>query len=121
MRGGQVVTDCIFCKIANKEAKSKIVFEDETVIAFRDLSPKAPEHILIIPKKHIASMNNFEESDKDVMAHIIVEVVPKIATDLKIADSGYRVIINTGEDGGQTVNHLHVHLLGGRNMTWPPG
>ncbi len=115
------MADCIFCKIASKEAKSKTVFEDETVIAFRDLDPKAPEHILVIPKKHVESINDFKESDKNLAAHILVDVIPKIARDLKISEKGYRVVINTGDDGGQTVNHLHFHILGGRSMTWPPG
>ena len=115
------MSDCIFCKIANKEINSNVVFEDDMVIAFRDLSPQAPEHVLVIPKKHIVSINEFQATDKELAAHILVDVVPKIASDLKIAESGYRVVINTGDDGGQTVHHLHVHILGGRSMTWPPG
>ena len=115
------MSDCIFCKIAKKEIDSNIVFEDDMVIAFRDLSPQAPEHVLVIPKKHIESINKFQDVDKDIAAHILVDVVPKIANDLKIAENGYRVVINTGDDGGQTVHHLHVHILGGRSMTWPPG
>ena len=115
------MSDCIFCKIANKEINSNVVFEDDMIIAIRDLSPQAPEHVLVIPKKHIASINDFSAEDKELAAHILVDVVPKIASDLKIAESGYRVVINTGEEGGQTVHHLHVHILGGRSMTWPPG
>ena len=115
------MSDCIFCKIANKEINSNVVFEDDMIIAIRDLSPQAPEHVLVIPKKHIASINDFSVEDKELAAHILVDVVPKIASDLKIAESGYRVVINTGEEGGQTVHHLHVHILGGRSMTWPPG
>ena len=115
------MSDCIFCKIANKEIKSDIVFEDDFVIAIRDLSPQAPEHVLVIPKKHIASINDFKSDDKELAGHILVNVVPKIANDLKIDKNGYRVVINTGDDGGQTVHHLHVHILGGRSMTWPPG
>ena len=115
------MSDCIFCKIANKKLNSTIVFEDDTIVAFRDLDPKAPEHVLIVPKKHIASINELKEEDKELAAHIFIDVVPKIAKDLKIAESGYRVVINTGDEGGQTVHHLHVHLLGGRSMTWPPG
>lgn len=115
------MTDCIFCKIAAGEIPSQKVFEDETVVAFRDLSPKAPQHVLIVPKKHIASVAQFQAEDKDLAAHIFVDVVPKLAKDLGIADGGFRLVINTGDDGGQTVNHLHVHLLGGRKMTWPPG
>lgn len=115
------MSDCIFCKIANKEIESKIVYEDESTVAFRDLSPQAPEHILVIPKRHIESVNELTANDVALMGHIIAEVLPKIAKDLSIADSGYRVVINTGEDGQQTVKHLHVHLIGGRKMTWPPG
>ena len=115
------MSDCIFCKIANKEINSNVVFEDDMVIAIRDLDPKAPEHVLIIPKKHIASVNEFQDSDKELAAHILVDVVQKVASKLNIDKSGYRVVINTGDDGGQTVHHLHVHILGGRSMTWPPG
>ena len=115
------MSDCIFCKIANKELNSTVVFEDDLVIAFRDLDPKAPEHVLVIPKKHIASINDLKDVDKELVSHILVDVVPRVARDLKIAESGYRVVINTGDDGGQTVHHLHVHILGGRSMTWPPG
>ena len=115
------MSDCIFCKIANKEAKSNIVFEDEMIIAFRDIDPKAPEHILIIPKKHIESLMNLQSNDRELASHILLDVIPKLANDLKIKDTGFRVVVNTGEDGGQTVSHLHFHLLGGRSMTWPPG
>ena len=115
------MSDCIFCKIANKELNSNVVFEDDMVIAIRDLDPKAPEHVLIIPKKHIASINEFQDLDKELAAHILVDVVQKVASKLNIDKSGYRVVINTGDDGGQTVHHLHVHILGGRSMTWPPG
>ena len=115
------MSDCIFCKIANKEAKSNIVFEDEMIIAFRDLDPKAPEHVLIIPKKHIESLMDLQPADKELASHILLDVIPKLANDLKIKDKGFRVVVNTGEDGGQTVSHLHFHLLGGRSMTWPPG
>ena len=115
------MSDCIFCKIASKEINSNVVFEDDLVIAIRDLDPKAPEHVLIIPKKHISSVNDFKADDKDLAGHILADVVPRVAKDLNIDKNGYRVVINTGEDGGQTVHHLHVHLLGGRSMTWPPG
>ena len=113
--------DCLFCKITGGEIPSKFVYEDESVVAFRDINPQAPQHILIVPRKHIESINAFEDDDKDLAAHILVDVVPKLAKDLKIAESGYRVVINTGDEGGQTVHHLHVHLIGGRSMQWPPG
>ena len=113
------MSDCIFCKIANKEINSNLVYEDESVVAFRDLNPQAPQHILIVPKKHIANITELD--DKEIAAHIFTEVVPKIAKEVGVAESGFRLVINTGDEGGQTVNHLHVHLIGGRKMTWPPG
>ena len=115
------MTDCIFCKIAKGEIPSQKVYEDESVVAFKDLSPKAPVHVLIVPKKHIQSVAHFQTEDKELAAHIFVDVVPKLAAELAVADGGFRIVLNTGDDGGQTVHHLHVHLLGGRKMTWPPG
>ncbi len=113
------MSDCIFCKIANKEIDSQLIFEDDKVVAFRDLNPQAPEHILIIPKKHFA--NIVEVDDKELAAHIFVDVVPQIAKIAGVLESGFRLVINTGKEGGQTVEHLHIHLLGGRSMQWPPG
>ena len=113
------MSDCIFCKIANKEIDSQMIFEDDKVVAFRDLNPQAPQHILIVPKKHFA--NILEVDDKELAAHIFVEVVPKLAKSVGIDESGFRLVINTGKEGGQTVEHLHIHLLGGRDMQWPPG
>ncbi len=115
------MANCLFCKIAKGEIPSNFVYEDESVVAFRDINPQAPQHILIVPRKHIASINAFQDDDKDLVAHIFVDVVPKLAKELKIDESGYRVVINTGDEGGQTVHHLHVHLIGGRSMQWPPG
>jgi len=115
------MTDCIFCKIARGEIPSQIVYEDAQVVAFKDLSPKAPVHVLIVPKKHVQSVAHFQAEDKELAAHIFVDVVPKLAAELGVADGGFRLVLNTGSDGGQTVHHLHVHLLGGRKMTWPPG
>ena len=119
--GESTLADCIFCKIAGHDIPSTVVYEDDEVIAFRDLNPQAPTHVLIIPKKHIDSVNAFDVSDKDVIAHIFVDVAPKLAKQLGIDESGFRLVINTGKEGGQTVDHLHVHLLGGREMKWPPG
>ena len=113
------MSDCIFCKIANKEIETQFLFEDEKVVAFRDLNPQAPQHILIIPKKHFA--NILEVDDKELAAHIFTEVVPKVAKIAEVDEAGFRLVINTGKEGGQTVEHLHVHLLGGRSMQWPPG
>ena len=118
---GGVIMDCIFCKIVDGSIPSQKIFEDAEVIAFKDLSPKAPVHVLIIPKKHIANIKELTADDKALTAHIFVDVVPKLAAELGIADAGFRTVINTGDEGGQTVHHLHVHLLGGRKMTWPPG
>lgn len=115
------MSDCIFCKIAKKEIPSNTVYEDEQVIAFRDLEPQAPSHVLIIPKKHVGSLLGLAEEDKELAAHIMVDVIPAVAKELGIDESGFRTVVNTGKDGNQTVPHLHVHLLGGRMMQWPPG
>lgn len=115
------MADCIFCKIAAGEIPAQVVYEDDSVIAFKDLSPKAPVHVLIIPKKHVQSVAHFTTEDNELAAHIFVDVVPKLAAELGIADAGFRLVMNTGKNGGQSVYHLHVHMLGGRKMTWPPG
>lgn len=115
------MADCIFCKIASGEIKSNAVYEDELVKAFHDLNPQAPIHVLIVPKKHIANVAELDASDRELAAHIFTEVVPKLARELEVAESGFRLVINTGVEGGQTVDHLHVHLLAGRRMKWPPG
>jgi histidine triad (HIT) family protein len=107
--------NCIFCKIANKEIDSKIVYEDANVIAFNDIQPVAPIHVLIVPKKHIASMNDINESNSQIMADIHV-AANKIAKELGISEKGYRLINNCGADAGQTVMHLHYHLIGGVNL-----
>ena len=112
--------DCIFCKIASKEINSEIIYEDDKIIAFNDLDPKAPTHILIIPKKHISSTNEIDETNKDIIAHIY-ELIPNIAKDHGFSQSGYRIVNNCGNDGGQSVNHIHFHLLAGRQLLWPPG
>ena len=115
------MSDCIFCKIARKEIPSTVVYEDEQVVAFRDLQPQAPEHVLVIPKKHVESVLGLQQEDKDLAAHILVDVLPEIAKQLGVDASGFRLVVNTGKDGQQTVKHLHFHLLGGRSMQWPPG
>lgn len=112
--------DCLFCKIIKGEIPSKKVYEDERVYAFYDISPAAPVHVLLIPKTHIPSANALTEENADVVGHIFA-VAAKLAKSLGIAESGYRIVNNCGEDGGQTVGHLHFHLLGGRSLTWPPG
>jgi histidine triad (HIT) family protein len=113
--------DCLFCKIAAGEIPSDIVYQDEQVVAFKDISPAAPVHVLVIPKKHIASLLELQAADAKLAAHILTEVVPKLAKKLAIDEKGFRLVANTKEDGGQTVNHLHFHLLGGRSLKWPPG
>ena len=114
------MTDCIFCKIANKEIGT-LVYEDDRVAAFNDLNPQAPVHVLIIPKKHIARISDVAgEEDAALMGHIIV-VANKIAADRGVAESGYRIVVNCNEDAGQSVWHIHFHLLGGRELGWPPG
>jgi histidine triad (HIT) family protein len=110
---------CLFCKIIAGEIPSKKVFEDDLTYAFRDINPQAPTHILIVPRKHIASLAEAEAADRDLIGHLHL-VATRIAGSEGLS-KGYRTVINTGSDGGQTVDHLHVHLLGGRAMTWPPG
>ncbi len=114
------MNDCIFCKFASGEIPTDRVFESDTVFAFNDINPKAPHHILIIPKKHIATLNDINEKNISIIADIFL-AVKDIALQLDMADSGYRTVFNCNKDGGQEVYHLHLHLLGGRTMTWPPG
>jgi histidine triad (HIT) family protein len=111
---------CIFCKIVNKEIASNIVYEDEKVVAFHDINPQAPYHILIVPKKHIPTLLELTEEDKELMGHIYL-VINKIAKNLGFDEGGYRVVVNCKEEAGQTIFHLHFHVLAGRTMGWPPG
>lgn len=111
--------DCIFCKIAGGEIPCTKVYEDETVLAFRDLDPQAPQHVLLIPKTHIVSAGEITPENSAVVAHIF-EAAAQIAKDLQL-DSGFRLVTNCGEDAGQSVPHLHFHMLGGRKLAWPPG
>lgn len=113
--------NCIFCKIAHKEIPANLVYEDDQVVAFKDLEPQAPVHVLVIPKKHVESLLALQPEDKELAAHILCEVVPQLARELGVAADGFRVVANTGEAGGQSVKHLHFHILGGRSMQWPPG
>ena len=112
--------DCLFCKIVAGEIPSEKVYEDDTCIAFNDISPQAPTHILVIPREHIASMAEAEEAHKETLGHILLKAA-EIAREKGFAEKGYRTVINTNEDGGQTVFHLHAHLLGGRQFIFPPG
>jgi histidine triad (HIT) family protein len=110
--------DCLFCKIARGEIPAKIVAQDSTCIAFRDVNPQAPVHVLVIPRAHVPSLN--EVASPALMADML-QMVREVAKQEGIAASGYRVVLNTNSDGGQTVMHAHAHLLGGRHMAWPPG
>ena len=113
--------DCLFCKIASGAIPAKKIFEGDQAIAFRDLNPQAPVHILVVPKKHVGSLAEVgaTQVDKELLGHLL-SVVAQIGRTENLS-GGYRVVINTGSDGGQTVDHLHLHLLGGRAMHWPPG
>ncbi|HEV2351010.1 MAG TPA: histidine triad nucleotide-binding protein [Terriglobia bacterium] len=112
--------DCIFCRIANHQIPAKIVFEDETVIAFQDLNPQAPVHLLVIPRKHLPSLKEAAPEDEAMLGHLLA-VSARLAREREIDSKGYRTVINNGSWGGQTVFHLHVHLMGGRVFHWPPG
>ena len=114
------MADCLFCKIIAGEIPSTKVYEDDYVLAFRDIEPQAPQHIIIIPKKHIASANEITAENSSLIGKIF-EVASKIAKELGFSENGYRIVNNCGEDGGQTVGHIHFHLLAGRNLQWPPG
>ncbi len=112
--------DCIFCKIIEGTIPSNKVYENDYVLAFRDISPEAPVHVLMIPKKHIPSVMHVEETDMVYIQQIHL-AAQKIAQELGVAETGFRLVNNCGDEGGQTVHHLHYHLLGGRNLQWPPG
>jgi histidine triad (HIT) family protein len=111
---------CIFCEIAAKRIESQIVYEDEKVVAFKDIHPRAPVHILVIPKKHIPGVTSLEEADNELVGHMVL-VTQQLAKDFSVYQCGFRLVVNSGPDAGQAVNHLHLHLLGGRRLKWPPG
>ena len=111
--------ECIFCKIISKEIPASIVYEDERMIAFSDINPQAPVHILLIPKEHFPSLNEIPEDKKDILSHILLKA-KEIAREKEIADRGYRIVLNTARESGQEVLNIHFHLLGGRQMSWPP-
>ena len=112
--------NCLFCKIAQGQVPSKIVYQDEDVVAFEDINPQAPHHILLIPRRHIASIADLTEEDGPLLARLFM-VAAKLAHQLGLDERGYRIVTNTGPDAGQSVFHLHFHLLGGRKFSWPPG
>jgi len=111
---------CLFCKIVGREIPSQIVFENEHAIAFKDLRPVAPSHALVIPKKHVAGIGDAAPEDATILGEVLL-AAKKVAAELGIAEGGYRLVVNQGPNAGQSVFHLHVHVLGGRAMAWPPG
>jgi len=114
------MSDTLFSKIIRREIPADIVYEDDRCLAFRDISPQAPTHVLLIPKKPIPRLSEASADDTELLGHLLAQVAA-VARDLGLAEDGYRVVINNGDNGGQTVDHLHLHILGGRSMQWPPG
>jgi histidine triad (HIT) family protein len=114
------MSDCLFCDIVEGRVKGDVVYRDESVVAFRDIRPRAPVHILIVPRKHVATILDLDVNDQTLIGQIFL-VIAKLAREQGIAESGFRVVVNSGADAGQTVFHLHFHLLGGRPFGWPPG
>jgi histidine triad (HIT) family protein len=115
-----IETTCVFCRILSGEIPTTKVYEDSVSYAFQDIDPQAPQHVLIIPKEHLDSLNDVAQGDERLLGHLL-RIAPKIANQLGFAESGFRTVVNTGTDGGQSVDHLHLHLLGGRSLSWPPG
>ena len=111
--------DCIFCKLAGGEIPTDMVYEDELIAVFKDTAPQAPVHMLMVPKVHVASLDELSADNSELMGHMMLKI--KEVTAKEGLTNGYRCVINTGEDGQQTVQHLHIHILGGRSMQWPPG
>lgn len=114
------MADCLFCKIIKREVPGSIVYEDDRMLAFNDISPQAPTHVLIVPKRHIASLNDLTAPDDGIVGEMVRRAAA-IAAERRISASGFRIVFNTNRDGGQTVFHIHLHLIGGRSMHWPPG
>ena len=112
--------DCLLCKIREGEIPADIIYQDDDVMAFNDVNPQAPTHLLIIPKKHISTVNDVKQDDELMMGKLF-SAAKKIAAEKGVSDDGYRLVVNTNPQAGQTVFHIHMHLLAGRNMTWPPG
>jgi len=114
------MSDCLFCKMVSGEIRPDVVYEDEHVLAFRDINPQGPVHVLIIPKEHISTLNELEEQHAELMGRLFL-AAKKVAEMENLAENGYRTVINCNRHGGQEVYHIHLHLIGGRQMTWPPG
>jgi histidine triad (HIT) family protein len=111
---------CLFCRIISGEIPAKKIFEDDIAVAFNDINPQAPTHVLVVPRKHIATLDDLTEDDSLLIGQTLVRAA-QIARSLELSSEGYRTVINNGEAAGQTVFHIHIHLLGGRNLSWPPG
>jgi histidine triad (HIT) family protein len=111
---------CLFCKVIARELPANVLFEDADLLAFSDIRPVAPQHLLVVPKRHIASLNEAEPSDAELLGKLVI-AARKAAVQTAIDQTGWRLLVNTGAHGGQTVSHLHLHVLGGRAMGWPPG
>ncbi|MGQ9462129.1 MAG: histidine triad nucleotide-binding protein [Candidatus Fervidibacter sp.] len=111
---------CVFCRIVAKEVQSRIAYEDEDIVAFHDINPQAPVHVLIVPRRHIPTLNEATESDQVLLGKMIL-VARKLAKEIGVADEGYRLVLNTNRGAGQSIFHIHLHLLGGRPFHWPPG
>jgi len=114
------MSDCLFCRIIKREIPASIVYEDEHMLAFKDIDPQAPTHLLVVPKRHIASLNELQPGDDQLVGEIVRRAAV-LAGEHGISERGFRTLFNTNRDAGQTVFHIHLHLLGGRTMTWPPG
>jgi len=112
--------DCLFCKIVSGDSPAEVLYQDERAVAFADIRPQAPVHILVIPRKHLSSLDQTSAEDEALLGHLLL-VGSRLAREAGIVERGFRTVINTNEDAGQTVYHLHVHIIGGRRMTWPPG
>ncbi len=114
------MSDCLFCKIIDGEIPADVVYQNDQVMAFRDINPQAPVHVLLIPKRHIATLNDLNPEDAELIGQLYL-AAKQVALDMEVAEKGYRTLINCNEDGGQDVFHIHMHLMAGRRMRWPPG
>jgi histidine triad (HIT) family protein len=114
------VTECLFCRIIQGNIPAKIVYQDEYTLAFDDINPQAPVHSLVIPKRHVPSVHEIEEADQALLGQLLT-TCNRVAKDKGLSERGFRLVVNTGHDGGQTVSHVHFHVLGGRHLGWPPG
>jgi histidine triad (HIT) family protein len=114
------MSDCLFCKISDNQIPAKIVFQDDKAMAFEDIHPESPIHVIIIPRKHISTILDITDEDQDIMGYLYL-VAKRIAIDKSLAEDGFRLVVNCGKSGGQEISHIHIHMLGGRLFGWPPG